>query len=87
MKYTDFAKQDHSHPTAFALADLGAQFMKQALNVTPLDIGAGGSCVDEVKRTLVFTLHREMVLLFGTLYKTSPPRALREWLQSHPAGG
>ena len=66
MKNTYLAKQDNSHATAFSFTDLCTQFLKQTFNVTPLNVGTCWSGEDEIQRALVFSLHRQMVLLFGT---------------------
>ena len=40
VKYSNLPKQNHCHPTTFALAYLGTKLEKQCLDITPLDIGA-----------------------------------------------
>jgi len=70
VKNPDFAIHHHCHAAAFALADLCTQFVKHGFNVAPLNISACWPCKNQSEGALVFTLHDQMVLFFGTCIKT-----------------
>ena len=77
VKNPDLAIHHHRHATAFSLADLCTQFVKHGFNVAPLNVSACWSCKNQSKGALVFSLHAEMVLFFGTYIKA--------WLSIGPA--
>lgn len=54
---TNLTEKHHRHTASFSLTDFSAQFEKEQLNVSPLDIRAGWSREDELKSTLVPALH------------------------------
>ena len=69
MKDANLFKQDNSYTTSFALANLCAQFPKQAFNVAPFDIGTRWMREDCIERALTFALHSKMVLRNGTILR------------------
>ena len=66
MKNANLIKQDDSHTTAFALADLRAKFYEERLNVAPLHIAACRASEDQFKGALMLSLHFHMVPYSGT---------------------
>lgn len=57
MEHSDLAEEDYRNAAAFAFTDLSAQFRKQGLYVTPLDVGAGRAGEYQLKRALMLALH------------------------------
>ena len=66
MKHTHFFEQDDSDTTAFSLADFGAQFYEQALNISPLDVATRRAGKNKFKGASVLPLHTAIVPLSGT---------------------
>ena len=57
MEDTNFTKKYNPYSASFALTNFSAQFNKEHLNVSPLDIRTGWACVDQFERALVPALH------------------------------
>ena len=67
MEDANFIEQNNGHATSFALANLCAKVLKQALHVAPFDIRACRMREDGFEGALTFTLHLRMVLKIGTI--------------------
>ena len=57
MKDPNFFKQDNGDATPLSFRDFGAKLNEQRLDIAPLDISARGASKDQLKRSLVPTLH------------------------------
>lgn len=59
MKHSDLVEENNRYATAFTLTDLCTQLTQQGLHITPLDVGAGGTSEQQLKRALVLALHAD----------------------------
>jgi hypothetical protein len=66
VEHSHFFEQDHNYTTTLALADFGAQFYQQRINIAPLDVSACRAGEDQLKSSLVLALHARIVPLSGT---------------------
>jgi hypothetical protein len=66
VEHSHFFEQNHGYTTALALADFGAQFYKQRLNIAPLDVSAYRAGEDQFKSSLVLALRAAIVPRSGT---------------------
>ena len=79
VKHPNLLKQDNSYTTTCSLADFGAHFREQRLDVTPLDVAARGVGEDQFEGALVPSLHAGMVPLSGTFFGAGEFWPALEW--------
>jgi hypothetical protein len=61
MEHSHFFEQDYSYTATFTLADFGAQFYEQRLDVAPLNVPTGWAGEDQFESALVLPFHAEIV--------------------------
>jgi hypothetical protein len=69
VKHSNFRKQNYRNATSFSLGNFRTQRFEQGLDITPLDVSAGGVLEDHLESAPVLALHRSIVPLFGTSIK------------------
>ena len=71
VKYSTIPKETNTDARTFTLGNLSPKLFEESQNIRPLNVSRNGVSKDRCQSFEMFSLHRFLVPLFGTIVKIS----------------